>query len=49
MFSLRCGRKTTKGETKSGRGCKPNTHARLLSEVGFEPGSTEVEGRKRNN
>ena len=35
--------------TKSGRDWKPNTHVRLRSEVGFEPGSTQVKGKERNH
>ena len=31
-----------------GIGQSPNPHTRLWSEVGFEPGSTEVKGRGRN-
>ncbi len=34
---------------QSGRDWKPNPHARLWSEVGFKPGSTELKGRDRNH
>ena len=49
MFSFRCWRKTPNGENLySGRDrLKPNPRARLWSEVGFKPESTEVKAEKK--
>ena len=48
---FRCDRKNPTGgkPLQSGRDCLLNPYARLWSEVGFEPGFTEVKGRKRNH